>query len=620
MTLPDAPLIGSAEARAIHGTSAGGGAVIIGEVGADGTASSLMPFDMTVRHVRGPSPLRQLAALAQSDLKAPLVVLAADLEIGPVALFDLLDGPADRTGALIINRDAFALEPQHLAPVREGTQDHRLHSVGTAHHRVTGPTAYSLGALRIRAEDRVQASVLWHAAARSRSAEDPAVSPFDLALLALVRGGLPVTAVPFGPYAVRRREDHAAGVPGSAWQQRLRGASRGNDGAFSMAVVRPVSRRLTAVGLRHGWTPNMVTVVSLLLGLAACGLIVGDHRASWIAAALLLQASLVVDCVDGEIARFTRRSSSIGAWLDAVSDRVKEFAAVAAVAWVAARRGEPMWVLAIVLLGLLAIRHVEDYSYSRRVQCSAPASPDLLDIDAPRDLGPEDAPTSVPAPATRRDAAVRKAKQVLHLPVAERYLIISVGLLTFSPAILLWFLTGAVVVALAWTQLGRVLRAVSGRDAFDAARPDTQLHHLLDLGPLARPLRRLAVRVSRYRLGWQLPWFLIAAETAAVVLALEAVPEAGRWAGYAWLAAVTWHRYDLIYRLRETGRAPASWVGWVTLGSFGRIALVLVAWGVGWPVAAIMGWGALALGCAYAAEIVLAWTATSRATRSAHRR
>jgi hypothetical protein len=204
--------------------------------------------------------------------------------------------------------------------------------------------------------------------------------------------------------------------------------------------------------------------------------------------------------------------------------------------------------------------------------------------------------------------------------VAERYLIISVGLLTFSPAILLWALTIGVVIALAWTQAGRGLRALSRRDSFDPARPDRELPLLLDLGLLGRLLRPVAGRASRWRLGWQLPGLLVAAETAAVVIALVDVPDPARWVGYAWLAAVTWHRYDLIYRLRETGRAPAAWVAWATLGAPIRIALLLVAWAVGWPVAAIMGWGALALGCAYAAETVLAWTTTSRASHSAHRR
>jgi phosphatidylglycerophosphate synthase len=584
------------------------------------TASSLLSFDLTVHDGTGQDPLRRLAALAQSSLESPLVVIAGELEIGPVALLDLLDGPADRTSALTVDRTGVSREPKRFAPVRVSTHDRRLHSVGTAHHLVTSPTAYSLGVLRVRAADRARAAELWQAAAGSDSAQDPVVEPFDLALLALVRGGLPVTGVSLGPYTARRGADHTVGASGSAWQQRLRGASRGNDGAFSMAVVRPISRRLTAVGLRHGWAPNVVTLVSLMLGLAAGALVAVDHRVAWLVAALLLQASLVVDCVDGEIARFTRRYSPLGGWLDAVSDRVKEFAVVMAVAWVAARRGEQMWILAIALLGLLAIRHVEDHAYARRGQCSAPDRPDLLDVDAAGDLGAPDAPTSVPPAPRGRALAIRRFKQVLHLPVAERYLILSVGLLTFNPQVLMWALTIAVLVALAWTQLGRVLRAVLHHDAFDPTRPDPDLSHLLDLGPLDGPLRSLAARVARWRLGWQVPWLLVAAETAAVVVALGAVTDAGRWVGYAWLAAVTWHRYDLIYRLRETGRAPAAWVGWVTLGSLGRIALLLVAWGIGWPVAAIMGWAALALACAYGAETVVAWRAASRASRPADRR
>jgi hypothetical protein len=56
------------------------------------------------------------------------------------------------------------------------------------------------------------------------------VDPFDLALLVLVRGGIRVGAAPLGPFAFRRGRDEAVGAPGSAWQQRLRGASRGGDG------------------------------------------------------------------------------------------------------------------------------------------------------------------------------------------------------------------------------------------------------------------------------------------------------------------------------------------------------------------------------------------------------
>src|SRR6185312_8319375 len=101
---------------------------------------------------------------------------------------------------------------------------------------------------------------------------------------------------------------------------------------------------------------------------------------------------------------------------------------------------------------------------------------------------------------------------------------------------------------------------------------------------LALPLRSMALRLTRQRLGWQLPWLVLAAETAVVLVAIGHRPADGQWAAYLWLAAVCWHRYDLVYRLRETGRAPAPWVGVVTLGAVGRTILLVVAFVAGWPV------------------------------------
>lgn len=613
------PLVGDAQARRVSVNRPAGTAAALGTSPTDELAESLSMVGLSVVALPGAgTALTELADLAAADDATPLVVGAADLALSPVALLDLVDVPADRTTALTITRAALDRPARTMPVVRTSSQSRQLLSAGTAVHTVTRPNQLSVGVLRVRAADRLRAAQLWRAAAHSPAASDPAVAAYDLALLALVRGGLPVTAAPIGPYTVTRGADRVSGAPGSPWQQRLRGASRGNDGAFSAAVIRPLSRRVTAVGLRHGWRPNAVTLSSLLLGLAACALAATDNRLGWVAAAVLLQASLVVDCVDGEIARFTRTYSALGGWLDAVGDRVKEFVMVGVVAWVAAQRGAPLWVLAVVLLALLAIRHVEDYSYVRRARSSAAdEAADQLPLTEPGDLGPQEAPTAVPEPPQGRAVVVHKVKQVLHLPIAERYLIMSVGLLAFSPAFLLWALTIAVVIAFLWTELGRTAAAVLRRDRFRTGPVDRHLTELLDLGPLSVPLQAVALRLTRLRLGWQLPWVLLAAEAATALVAAGHVRADGQWAAYLWLAAVCWHRYDLVYRLRETGRAPARWVGVVTLGSIGRIVLLAIALVAGWPVAAIMAWGALALIVLYAAEAALDWTVASGASRPA---
>jgi hypothetical protein len=423
---------------------------------------------------------------------------------------------------------------------------------------------------------------------------------FDLALLAVARDAtVPVVAVPLAHVTVERGHEQRAGAAGSAWQQRLRAASRGNDGVFSTHAIRPLSRRLTAYGLGRGWSPNVVTFVSLLLGLAACALAAVDARWAWVLAAVLLQASLVVDCVDGEIARFTRRYSAFGGWLDAVSDRVKEFTMVAAVAWVAARRGEDLWWLAVLVLALLAVRHVEDHAYSTRQRASAsePRAPHPL--DDPRDGGPERAPTTVPAPPTGRARVVRDVKQVLHLPIAERYLVMSLGLLLHRPALLLWALGVASAIALAWTQAGRLLRALTRTDGFRADRPDRTLRHLCDLAVLPRPR-------GRGRLAWQVPALLVAVETSALLLAAGADP-ASRAAAYAWLAVVCWHLYDNVYRLRETGASSTVALVRVTLGVEGRVVLLGLLGGLSGHPAPYLLTGAVVLAVLFGAESARAW-------------
>src|SRR5690348_3695532 len=130
----------------------------------------------------------------------PLVLVAGGLEASPVALLDLLDRPGDPTAVLTVGAGVVAGDVAALAPVRvEGTQ-RLVHSVGTARHTVTRPTAYAAGVLRVAGRDRATAARLWRAAASSASALDPAVDPWSLALLALVRGGLAVEVLPLGPF------------------------------------------------------------------------------------------------------------------------------------------------------------------------------------------------------------------------------------------------------------------------------------------------------------------------------------------------------------------------------------------------------------------------------------
>jgi phosphatidylglycerophosphate synthase len=66
-----------------------------------------------------------------------------------------------------------------------------------------------------------------------------------------------------------------------------------------------------------------------------------------IVGAIGVQASIIIDCADGEVARFTGVSSQFGAWLDAATDRIKEYGLYAGLAFGASQHGLNLWPLAL---------------------------------------------------------------------------------------------------------------------------------------------------------------------------------------------------------------------------------------------------------------------------------
>src|ERR1051325_1472117 len=95
---------------------------------------------------------------------------------------------------------------------------------------------------------------------------------------------------------------------------------------------RKVSRWFTRMFLVAGFSPNAITVVASLIGLAAAAAFgVGTYSAG-IIAALLFQLAAIIDCCDGEVARLTFTESPFGAWLDIAMDNIVHMAIFAGIA------------------------------------------------------------------------------------------------------------------------------------------------------------------------------------------------------------------------------------------------------------------------------------------------
>ena len=78
-------------------------------------------------------------------------------------------------------------------------------------------------------------------------------------------------------------------------------------------------------------TPNQVTFGSLtLFAVAATVMIAWPTHLGLIATALLIQSSYILDCVDGQLARYKNLASPVGALLDFLVDEIKAFLLVGA--------------------------------------------------------------------------------------------------------------------------------------------------------------------------------------------------------------------------------------------------------------------------------------------------
>jgi CDP-alcohol phosphatidyltransferase/Family of unknown function (DUF5941) len=261
----------------------------------------------------------------------------------------------------------------------------------------------------------------------------------------------------------------------------LDSAVKANDGFFTTFFVSPYSKYVARWAARRGWTPNQVTTVSLGIGVLASIAFATGARAGLIAGAILLQIAFTTDCVDGQLARYTRTFSRLGAWLDSIFDRTKEYAVFAGLAIGASRTGDPVWILAGSALALQTVRHAIDFSYpiaQHQALASARQPPIEQPSDSTRARLEADPPPEAAAPprgplAARvvrstfgvwrvldRQPGARWLKKIVAFPIGERFAVISI-----TAAI--WDARTTFIVLLAWGGgatvykfTGRVLRSV----------------------------------------------------------------------------------------------------------------------------------------------------------------
>ncbi|KUL78205.1 MULTISPECIES: DUF5941 domain-containing protein [unclassified Streptomyces] len=417
-----------------------------------------------------------------------------------------------------------------------------------------------------------------------------------------------VAAVPADPQARNEARQSVASVDDEAI--RLKSAVKARDGFFTTFCISPYSRYIARWCARRGLTPNQVTTASLITALIAAGCAATGTRGGFVAAGLLLIFSFVLDCTDGQLARYSLQYSTLGAWLDATFDRAKEYAYYAGLALGAARGGDDVWALALGAMILQTCRHVVDFSFN----------------EANHDATANTSPTAALSDKLDSVGWTVWVRRMIVLPIGERWAMIAVLTALTTPRITFYALLVGCAFAATYTTAGRVLRSLT-RKAHRTDRAAQALADLADSGPrglgfaavLKKPARRLpgfalpavallggvlvvavsaaaglgtpwpalaalvyavtsglaVARPLKGALDWLIPPVFRAAEYCTVlVLAAKADVNGALPAAFGLVAAVAYHHYDTVYRIRGGAGAPPAWLVRTIGGHEGRTLLV----------------------------------------------
>ncbi|MFG2944738.1 DUF5941 domain-containing protein [Streptomyces adustus] len=414
-----------------------------------------------------------------------------------------------------------------------------------------------------------------------------------------------VATVPDDPQTRNEARQAVAAVDDEA--VRLKSAVKARDGFFTTFCISPYSRYIARWCARRGLTPNQVTTASLLTALIAAGSAATGTRAGFVAAGVLLIASFVLDCTDGQLARYSLQYSTLGAWLDATFDRAKEYAYYAGLALGAARGGDDVWALALGAMVLQTCRHVVDFSFN----------------EANHDADANTSPTASLSDRLDSVGWTVWLRRMIVLPIGERWAMIAVLTALTTPRITFYALLIGCAFAATYTTAGRVLRSVT-RKARRTDRAARALADLADSGPLVELVLRTARGTYRragvyaaaagsvlvagsallWGAGWQTvlcalgyvllsaaavqrplkgaldwlvpPLFRAAEYGTVLVLAAKADVNGVLPAAFGLVAAVAYHHYDTVYRIRGDAGAPPAWLVRAIGGHEGRTLLVTV--------------------------------------------
>jgi hypothetical protein len=391
----------------------------------------------------------------------------------------------------------------------------------------------------------------------------------DIVLVALVRAAIVVTPASLigAPYI--RSADEVAKVKVqeeinglNIARLRLKMANRANDGFFSVFVLRKFSKLFTWAAVRLKMTPNQVTLISFAVGLLSAYAFSRGTFWTIFAGAILLQLSIIIDCADGELARYTRKFSGLGAWLDAITDRIKEYLVFFALAYGADKNGRDLWIPAMFMMVFQTFRHLSDYNFARINKVRSTNLP-VIDFNQASD-------GHIPVDKVKKSRLEYWLKKAIQFPIGERWLVISASSIIGGAGFTFTIMPILALISIVLVFRSRVRKSRTWpKERVNKNLIDDQLDFFKNEN-------------STNRFDWLEPSILRALEGAFFIWAVS-VTDLNRPAAFLLLFAIIYSHYDALYRALQSERKP-KWLA--IFGGFilGRIALLGIFLALGWSI------------------------------------
>jgi len=440
-------------------------------------------------------------------------------------------------------------------------RQNRVASASSQSHIVTLGNRNFAGALRISQNQKEHVISALEGAIDSRLPGNA----IDLSLVALTRARVQVDAADLwaAPYARSADNSVRESVKSelknlNMGQLRLKMANRANDGFYSVFFLRKFSKLLTWFAVRVKATPNQVTLISFAIGLYSAFCFTKGSFSQTLLGAVLLQISIIVDCVDGELARYTRKFSKLGAWLDAVTDRVKEYMVFLGLAIGAEKSGEDLWVPALVMMLIQTFRHLSDYNFARTVKLRA-ESQFLTPVDYAADFD-----GIVPTEREPKGRLRYWLGKIIQFPIGERWLVISTSAVIGGASFTFTVMPILAAISALVVYRGRIIRTLKmekepSRGILISAQQDSLI---------------LKLKFIK-RFDWLEPSLLRAVETL-LLLWIFIINEQINTVNFIVIFTIVFHHYDNLYRSLQNERKPI-WLSRLGLFIEGRLLLSGIA-------------------------------------------